>query len=95
VVLAWVLLFGAPVAAGALAGRRCRVPDDPARASAVRAWRGLAAGVVSNGVGALTVTALGFGTTALMLNSAWMRGWLYHGQHLTASAVYGREVSLA
>ena len=27
-----------------------------------------------------------------MLTSAWMRGWLYHGQHLTASAVYGREL---
>jgi hypothetical protein len=27
-----------------------------------------------------------------MLKSAWVRGWLYHGQHLTASAVYGREL---
>jgi hypothetical protein len=92
VALAWGLLFGAPVVAGALAGRRCSVPDDPGKASAVRAWQGLAAGVVSNGVGALTVTALGTGTTALMLKSAWVRGWLYHGQHLTASAVYGREL---
>ncbi len=47
---------------------------------------------MSNGVGALTVTVLGTGTTALMLESAWVRGWLYHGQHLTASAVYGREL---
>jgi hypothetical protein len=92
VVLAWILLFGAPFAAGALAGSRCYVPDDPGRASGVRAWQGTAAGLVSNGVGALTVTALGFGTTALMLKSAWIRGWLYHGQHLTASAVYGREL---
>ena len=47
---------------------------------------------MSNGVAALTVTVLGTGTTALMLKSAWVRGWLYHGQHLTASAVYGREL---
>jgi hypothetical protein len=95
VVLAWVLLFGAPVAAGALAGRRCCVPDDPGKASATRAWQGLAAGLVSNGVGALTATTLGIGTTALLIKSAWVRGWLYHGQHLTASAVYGRELSAA
>jgi hypothetical protein len=92
VALAWVLLFGAPLAAGALAGRRCYVPDDPAEASATRAWQGFAVGLVSNGVGALTVTVLGTVTTALMLKSAWVRGWLYHGQHLTASAVYGREL---
>jgi hypothetical protein len=92
VALAWVLLFGAPTAAGALAARRRYGPDDPGRASAARAWQAFAAGLVSNGVGALTVTMLGTGTTALMLKSAWVRDWLYHGQHLTASAVYGREL---
>jgi hypothetical protein len=93
VALAWVLLFGAPVAAGAPASRRCYLPDDPGQASAARARQGFAAGLVCNTVGALTVTALGSSTTALMLKSAWVRGWLYHGQHLTASAVYGRELN--
>jgi hypothetical protein len=92
VVLGWVLLFSAPLVAGALAAKRCHVPDDPAQASTVRAWQGFAAGLVSNGVGALTVTVLGISTTALMLKSAWVRGWLYDGQHLTASALYGREL---
>ena len=92
VALAWVLLFSAPFVAGALAGKRCYVPDDRDEASVARAWQGCAAGLVSNGVGALTVTVLGTGTTALMLKSAWIRGWLYHGQHLTASALYGREL---
>ncbi len=92
VALAWVLLFSAPFVAGVLAGKRCYVPDDPGRASVARAWQGFAAGLVSGGVGALTVTVLGTGTTALMLKSAWIRGWLYYGQHLTASAVYGREL---
>ena len=92
VALAWVLLFSAPFAAGALAGGRCYVPDDHGEASVARAWQGCAAGLVSNGVGALTATVLGIGTTALMIKSAWIRGLLYHGQHLTASAVYGREL---
>ena len=90
--LAWILLFGAPLAAGAIAAWRCHVPDDPGEASAARAWQGFAAGLVSGGVGALFVTVLGTGTTALLVKSAWLRGWLYHGQHLTASAVYGREL---
>jgi hypothetical protein len=35
---------------------------------------------------------LGTGTTALLVKSAWVRGLLYHGQHLTAPVVYGREL---
>ncbi len=92
VVLAWVLLFSAPFVAGALAGKHCYIPDDPGQAAVARAWQGSAAGLVSGGVGAVTVTVLGISTTALMLKSAWARSWLYHGQHLTASAVYGREL---
>jgi hypothetical protein len=91
VVLSWVLLFGAPLAAGLLAGRRCHVPGTPEQVSAARTWQGVA-GLLSNAVGALFVTVLGTGTTTLLLKSAWLRDWLYHGQHLTASAVYGREL---
>jgi hypothetical protein len=92
VTLACVLLFAVPLVAGALAGKRCYVSGDRGQAGAFRAWQGVAAGLVSNGVAALTVAVLGTGTTALMLKSAWARGWLYHGQHLTASALYGREL---
>jgi len=92
VALAWIVLFGAPLAAGLLAAWRCHVPDDPGQAAAARAWQGVAAGLVSNSVGALFVTVLGTGTTALLVRSAWARDVLYHGQHLTASAVYGREL---
>ena len=88
--LAWILLVGAPLVAGAIAGRRCYVSGTPARLAADRGWQGFAAGLVSGGVGALFVTVLGTGTTALLVKSAWARGLLYHGQHLTASAVYGR-----
>ena len=91
-VLTWILVFGAPLIAGAIAGWRCYVTDDFDQASVARAWQGFAAGLVSGGVGALFVTVLGSGTTALLVKSALVRDWLYHGQHLTASAVYGREL---
>ena len=91
--LAWVLLFGTPAGDAAFSpGGAATYLKIPGKTSAARAWQGFTAGLVSNGVGALTVTVLGTGTTALMLKSAWVGGWLYHGQHLTASAVYGREL---
>jgi len=91
-VLAWILIFGAPLVAGAIAGRRSHVPGPPGELTDDRAKQGIAAGVVSGGVGALFVTVFGTGTTVLFVNSAWVRGLLLHGQHLTASAVYGREL---
>jgi hypothetical protein len=57
-----------------------------------RVWQGVAAGVVSSGVGAVFVTVFGSSTTALLVKSALVRDWFYHGQHVTASAVYGREL---
>ena len=80
------------------AGRGCDrgaaklLPAPPGRLDDERAWQGIAAGVVSGGVGALFVTVFGTGTTVLFVNSAWVRGLLLHGQHLTASAIYGREL---
>ena len=92
VALAWIMLFCAPLAAGFLAAWRCHVPGPPEQVTAVRAWQGVAAGLVANIVGALSVTVLGIGTTALLIKSAWARDLLYHGQHLTSSVVYGREL---
>jgi hypothetical protein len=42
----------------------------------------MVAGLLTSMTGALFVTAAGFGTTAVMLKTAWLRDWLYHGQHL-------------
>jgi hypothetical protein len=92
VILAWILIFGAPLIAGAIAGRRCHLRRDPGEASVALAWQGLAAGVVSSGVGAVFVSVFGSGTTALLVKSAWVRDVFYYGQHVTASAVYGREL---
>lgn len=39
-------------------------------------------GLLTSLVGALLVTVLGMGTTAVMLKAAWLRNWLYHGRHL-------------
>ena len=92
VAAAWVLLFAAPAAAGAVAARRCPLPADPVAAPGALAWQGFTAGLLSGGAGALVAAVLGTGTTALMIKSVLVQGWLYHGQHLTASALYGREL---
>jgi hypothetical protein len=95
VALAWILLFGAPLAAGFLAGWCHQAPGTPEQLAADRVRQGVTAGLVSGGVAALFVTVLGTGTTALLVKSAWVRGELYRGQHLTAATVYGRELFAA
>ena len=92
VALAWILLIGGPAAAAVLAAWRGRGPGGAALPRNVRFGQGIAAGVLANGTAALFVSALGFGTTALMLRSAWLLRWLNHGQHLTAIAAYRYEI---
>jgi hypothetical protein len=91
VVLAWILLVGGPVVVAVLASRRCRDVDGWEPSHSVRVGQGIAAGVLATGTGAMFVTALGTGTTALMLRSEWLRHWLYHG-HLSALATYRHEI---
>jgi hypothetical protein len=43
--------------------------------------------------GALIVAVLGTGTVALLPRAAWLRHWLYPGQHLLAAAVHSRELA--
>jgi hypothetical protein len=93
VALAWVLLFGAPVAAAILAGRR---HQGPANCSGppmkTKMGQGVVAGVLANLSGALIVTVLGTGTIALMLHAAWLRTVLEHGHHLNAVVLYSHEL---
>jgi hypothetical protein len=42
----------------------------------------MAAGLLTAMTGALSATALGTGTVAVMMKAAWLRNWLYHGPHL-------------
>jgi hypothetical protein len=92
VILAWILLLGAPMAAAVLAGRRCRRPGGSAELALARVGRGVAAGVLANLVCALFVTGLGTGTTAVMLKAAWLRHWLYHGE-LAGAVAYRHELT--
>ena len=85
VALAWILLLGGPVAAGGTAARRYRGPGSPRELAKAKVWQGAAAGFLATGVGALIVTVLGTGTVALMPRAAWLRHWLYPGQHLLAA----------
>jgi hypothetical protein len=91
VVLAWILLIGGPAAAALLAGRRCPRPGRSIELAQARMSQGIAAGFLANLVGALFVTVIGTGSTALMLKAAWLRHWLYHGE--LAGAVYRHELS--
>jgi hypothetical protein len=93
VALAWILLFGGPAAAAVLAVWRARGPGGGALPSSVRIGQGIAAGVLADGIAALFTTALGTGTIALMLRSAWLLRWLNHGHQLTAIAAYRYEAN--
>ncbi len=94
VALAWILLFGAPMAASVVAGRRYRGPVvPPGEIDKARIWQCGVAGILATGVGALIVTVLGTGTVALLPRAAWLRHWLYSGQHLAAAAVHSRELA--
>ncbi len=91
--LAWVLLFGAPAAAGSVAARCYRGPGDPRQLAKARLRQGGAAGFLATGIGALVVTVLGTGTIALMPRAGWALRWLYPGQHLLAAVTYNRELT--
>ncbi len=95
VALAWILLIGGPAAAAALAAWRGRGPGGTALPRNVRLGQGIAAGVLANGTAAMFVSALGTGTTALMLRSTWLLHWLNHGHQLTAIAAYRYETTAA
>jgi hypothetical protein len=81
VVLAWSMVFFALVAAAAIARRRYTAAVGTSPDSGAAARQIMAAGLVTNLVAGLLVAALGTGTTALMLRAAWLRNWLYSGQH--------------
>jgi len=90
VVLAWILLFGGPVAAGLLAARsHCRRPGRSIELARARIGQGFVAGVLANMVGALFVTVLGTGLIALLIKVEWLRPLVYHAPHMSAAAAYG------
>jgi hypothetical protein len=87
VALAWVLLFGGPLAATLLAGWRCRGSAGPLVPAEARIRQGLAAGALATVVGSLLVCTVGPVTIALMPRAGWLVHVLYPGQHLTHAAV--------
>ncbi len=87
VVVAWVLLFGGPLAAALLAGWQCRGPAGPLVPAEAKIRQGFAAGTLATFVGSLLVCALGPVTMALMPRAGWLVHLLYPGRHLTAAAV--------
>jgi hypothetical protein len=80
VLLAWLLVLFGPVAAAVVADRRYTASGSWLVGARVRQI--LAAGLLTSTAGALLAAVLGTGTTAAMLKAAWLRTWLYHGDHL-------------
>ena len=73
----------APVAAGAEAYRRHTAAGSaPPIGAGAWARQIVAAGLLTNLVGALVVTVSGTGTIAAMLTAPWLRNWLYRGHPL-------------
>jgi hypothetical protein len=90
VVLAWILLFGGPVAAGLLAARsHCRRTGRSIELARARIGQGFVAGVLANVVGALFVTVLGTGLIALLIKAERLRPLVYRAPHASAAAAYG------
>jgi hypothetical protein len=90
VVLAWILLFGGPAAAGMLAALRyCRRPGRSIELARARIGQGFVAGVLANVVGALFVTALGTGLIALLIKVTRLRPLVFHAPHASEAAAYG------
>jgi hypothetical protein len=86
VVVAWVLLFGGPLAAALLAGWGCRETAGPLGLADTKIRQGLAAGTLATLVGSLLVCILGPVTIALMPSAGWLVHLLYPGRHLSAAA---------
>lgn len=80
--LAWLLVLGGPVAAAVIADRHYTASSSSPPSAGARIRQVMAAGLLVSLTGALVVDVLGTGTTAVMLREAWLRNWLYHGQHL-------------
>lgn len=88
VLLAWLLLLCGPLAAALVADWRYTAASNSPLSVAARNRQIMAAGILSSLTGALLVAVLGNGTTAVMLRAAWLRNWLYHGQHLLYGVQY-------
>jgi hypothetical protein len=82
VLLAWLLVLGGPITAAVVADRRYVASSSSAPTARARIRQMMAAGLLTSLAGALLVNVLGTGTTAVMLQAAWLRNWLYHGPHL-------------
>jgi hypothetical protein len=85
-VLAWVVLAGAPVAAAIAADRRYTTSGSSVPSAGARGRQIMATALLTSLTGALSVTVVGTSTIAGMLKAAWLRNWIYHGHQLSGVA---------
>lgn len=79
VMIAWLLVLFGPLAAAIIAVRRLTASSSAPPSGGAKVRQVLAAGLLSNLVGALVYATAATGTTAAMIRSTWVRHWLYHG----------------
>jgi hypothetical protein len=84
--LAWIVLVAAPVAAAIAADRCYTPPGRPVPPVGARGRQIVAAGLLTSLTGALSITVGGTSTIAAMLKAAWLRNWMYHGHQLSGVA---------
>jgi hypothetical protein len=82
VFLAWILVLLGPGVAAGVAYQRYTASNGPTLPRGDQVRQVVAAGLLTDLVGALFVNVLGTGTIATMINASWLRSWLYQGQHL-------------
>jgi hypothetical protein len=90
VAVAWALLFGGPLAAALLAGRRRAAPGGPLPSAEARIRQAVAAGSLTGLVGSLVVCVLGTVTVGIQPHAFWLSRLLYSSQHLTGPALAAR-----
>ena len=81
-VLAWLMLFSCPVVASVIADRRYTAASGSPVPAGDRIRQTVTAALLTSMTGALFAGGAGFATTLAMVREAWLRDWLYHGQHL-------------
>ena len=89
----WALLLAGPVVIGPVAGRRVHAPGDNETLTDRRFIQCIALGMLATVIAVLVMTVGADGTIAVALRSPGAANWLNHGQDLTGTAAYLRNLN--
>jgi hypothetical protein len=92
-VLSWILLIGGPVVVGPVAGRRFPAHGDTETLTDRRFIQCIALGMLATVIAVLVMTVGVDATIAAAMRSPGAANWLNHGQDLTGTAAYLRNLN--